>query len=237
MARYSRFESLEEKRNFRNATILIILTVGVVALLFVYGIPLVGRVASFVSGLRGNASITLNDKTPPVPPSFNIFPDFTNQQEISISGTAEPGATAKLNLNNKDQETLVDKDGNFVFQNISLQPDNNIFSAVAVDTAGNTSQRTSDKTISYDIKPPDLTIDSPADGTKFFGNTQRQISIQGTTEGSTSATINNRVVSVDSNGKFQYPVTLNSGDNTFNIKITDQAGNLTEKNIIIHFSE
>lgn len=238
MAKYSRFESTEEKRNFRNATILIILTICVVILLFVYGIPLAGRVASFVSEFRNSGnSITSNDKTPPVPPSFNIFPDFTNQQIISLSGTAEPGTTIRLTLNGKNQETLADKDGNFIFHELSLIDDANSFFAVAIDSAGNISQKTVNKVINYDTKPPDLTIDSPADGTQFFGNTQRQINIQGTTEAGINVTINDRIVSIDGSGKFQYPVTLNVGENQFIVKATDFAGNTTEKNMVLVFSE
>ena len=236
--RYSRLESTEEKRNFRNAILLLVLSILVIILLFVYGIPLVGRVASFVSGLKnGGGTITSNDKTPPVPPNFNIYPDYTNQQTISISGSAEPGVSIILVFNDKKSETLVDKDGNFVFQGLTLEPEANTFSATASDLAGNLSQSTEMRTINYDSKPPELVIDSPQDDAGFYGNTQRQISIQGTAENNVAITINDRVVTVDENGKFQYPVTLNSGANTFNIKVTDLAGNQTEKNISLNFSD
>ena len=235
--RYSRLESTEEKRNFRSATILLILSIAVVVLLFVYGIPLVGRVASFVSGLRGGNVITSNDKTPPIPPNYNVFPDYTNQQTISISGNAEPGVVIKLTFNGKAQETVVDKESNFSFQGLSLKDDQNKFSAVAVDVAGNISQPTGEKLITYDAKPPELTIDNPADGTRFFGNTERQINIQGTTETDVSITINNRIVSVNDSGKFQYPVTLNSGENSFTFKALDLAGNITEKTLVVNFSD
>ncbi len=238
MQKYSRLASTEERRNFRSAVILIILTIAVIAALFVYGIPVVGRVASFVSGLKGSTSpITSGDKTPPAPPKFNNFADFTNQQYITLSGTAEPGATVKLSFNSGVKDTIVDKDGNFTFPNLSLKDGENTFSAIAQDNTGNTSQKISDFTISYDTKPPDLTIDSPADGTKFFGSTQRQINIQGTSETGANVTINDRIVSVDDNGRFQYPITLNSGDNALIIKATDAAGNSTEKTITLNFSE
>ena len=207
-------------------------------LLFVYGIPLLGRMASFVSGLKGsNTAITSKDKTPPAPPTFNTFPDFTNQENINISGFAESGTSVKLTLNGSVTDVLVDKDGNFSFQNLKLDSGDNNFSAVAIDTAGNISQITPNKVINLDTKAPEFTIDSPNDGSKFYGTTQRQINIQGTTEAGVNITINDRLVSVDSNGKFQYPVTLNGGDNNFNIKVTDPAGNLTEKNISLNFSE
>jgi hypothetical protein len=236
--RYSRLESVEEKNNLRSAIVLIILSIAVVVVLIVVGIPTVGKVATFVSGLRGgNTPITLNDKTPPAPPTFKNLPDFTNQGAVSIAGSAEPGATVKLTFDGKEQDTLVDKDGNFSFQNLTLQTGDNTFFAFAVDSAGNISQKSIDKKIIYDNKPPTLSVDSPADGSKFFGSGQRQVTIQGTTDSGSGVTINDRIVSVDDSGKFQYTLTLNDGDNKFAIKSVDQAGNSTEKDITLNFSE
>jgi hypothetical protein len=238
MSKYSRLESVEQKRNFRSALILIILSIAAVATLIVVGIPAVGKIASFVSDLRGDGSpTTLNDKTPPAPPTFGSFPDFTNQQAVNLVGTAEPEATVKLTFNGTEQEVVVDKDGNFSFQNLNLFDGDNTFSGITVDPAGNLSQRTVEKKIVYDNKPPSLSIDNPADGSKFFGSGQRQVTIQGTTDGGASITINERIVAVDESGKFQYTFTLNTGDNKLTFKSIDQSGNSTEKEITLNFSE
>ncbi len=236
--RYSRLESVEERNNFKNAVIFIVLTIAVVVILVVVGIPTVGKVASFVSGLRGgNTPIALNDKTPPAPPTFGVFPDFTNQATINVSGTAEAGANVKLTFNGKEQDILVDKDGNFTFPNLALKSGDNTFFAFAIDPAGNISQKSVEKKVVYDNKPPILSIDSPADGSRFIGSGQRQVTIQGTTDSGAGITINDRIVSVDDAGKFQYTLTLNSGDNKFMVKSVDQAGNLTEKEFTLNFSE
>jgi hypothetical protein len=238
MSKYSRLESVEQKKNFRSALILIILSIAAVAILIVVGIPAVGKVASFVSDLRGGGSSSIsNDKTPPAPPTFGNYPDFTNQQTVNLAGTAEPEATVKLTFNGTEQEVLVDKDGNFSFQNLKLLDGDNTFSGIAVDPAGNISQRTAEKKIVYDNKPPALSIDSPGDGSKFFGSGQRQVTIQGTTDSGANITINERIVSVDESGKFQYTFTLNSGDNKLTVKSVDQSGNSTEKEITLNFSE
>lgn len=235
---YSRRESVEEKKNFRSAAILIILSIAALVLIIVVGLPTIGKIATFVSVLRGgNVAVNSNDKTPPAPPTFNTFPDFTNQQATSISGTAEPGATVKFTFNGSEQDVLVDKDGNFSFANLQLENGDNIFSAFAVDTAGNVSQKTAEKKITYDNKPPTLSIDTPIDGAKFFGSGQRQVTIQGTTDSGSNITINDRIVSVDDSGKFQYTLTLTDGDNKFAIKSVDPAGNLTEKDITLNFSQ
>ena len=236
--RYSRLESVEEKRNFRNAVLFIILSIAAVVLLVIFGIPQIGKVATFVSGFKNNNKVTVSvDKTPPAPPNFGTYPSFTNQQTVSITGTAAPGVTVKLNFNGNSQSTLTDNSGNFTFSNLTLQTGNNIFSAVTVDTSGNTSQKTPDNTIVYDTKAPALVITSPSDGSSFFGSSQIQATIQGTTDTGASVTINDRIVSVDDSGKFEYTTTLSNGSNPFKVIATDQAGNTTEKDITLSFSQ
>jgi hypothetical protein len=235
--RYSRLESVEEKRNFRNAVLLILLSIAAVAVLVIVGIPAVGKVASFVSDLRGGTTSSQNDKTPPAPPKFDIVPDYTNKQSIGLTGTAEPEATVKLTFNGTEQEVLVDKDGNFTFQNLGLKDGDNNFSAITQDPSGNVSQKTIEKKVVFDNDPPSLIIDSPSDGASFNGSEQRQVTIQGTTDSGASVTINDRIVSVEESGKYQYTLTLNGGENKFTIKSVDQAGNSVEKEFKLNFSE
>lgn len=233
---YSRLQSVEEKRNLKNTTVFILLTiVGIVFLIFI-GIPLFGKFTVFISDLRGSTkSITKNDVTPPAPPRFNFLTPFTNQQNIVVSGNAEAGATIKLTFNGSTQETLTDKNGNFSFS-LQLSDGENSFSANATDPSGNPSQKSKDNKITFDNKPPALSVNSPADGSGFFGSSQRQVTIQGTTEVGCQIMINDRIVSVDDAGNFQYTTSLNDGANPFAVKSTDQAGNTTEKDITLNFT-
>ncbi len=236
MGTYSRLQSIEEKRNVRNAVLFIFLTIGAIVLLFFYGIPAMGRFAAFVSDLgKSGKAITTNDHTPPAPPRFDYVNNFTNKQTAGISGLTEAAATVKLTFNGNEQDVLADKDGKFQF-NLQLDNGTNTYSAVAVDTAGNISQKTQDFTITFDNKPPNLTVDSPGDGSQFFGSNQRQITIKGSTDQNDQVTINDRIVAVDDAGLFQYTTSLNSGDNKFAIKALDQAGNTTEKDITLTFT-
>ena len=184
---------------------------GIILLIFV-GIPLFGRLTVFISDLRsGNKAITKNDTTPPAPPKFNYFPAFTNQPSASISGTSEAGEQPSTFIfNGANQQVIVDKDGNFAF-NLNLTDGGNTFSATAVDASGNVSQKSKDYTITLDTKAPNLTITSPSDGSSFFGSNQRQVTIQGTTDVNNQVLINDRIVSVDDTGGFQYTTSLNDG--------------------------
>jgi hypothetical protein len=236
MSSYSRLQSVEEKRNLRSAVLFVFLTIAAIVLLFFFGIPALGKFSAFVSDLgKSNKAITTNDHTPPAPPRFDYINNFTNQQTINLTGVTEAGATIRLTFNGNAQDTIADKDGKFLF---SLQLDNgtNSYSAVAVDTAGNISQKTQDYSITFDNKPPDLNIDSPGDGSQFFGSNQRQETIKGTTDSDAKVTINDRIVAVDDSGKFQYTLTLSEGENKFAVKATDQAGNVTEKDLTLTFT-
>lgn len=232
---YSRLASVEEKKNIKRATSLVVLSITILVLLFFYGIPLFGRFATFVSDLgKSGKSITNNDSTPPAPPRFSTFPDFTNNEKFDLNGNSESGATIKLTLNGVDSEVLSNKDGGFSIT-LTLIDGENFFSATATDLAGNVSQKTDDFKIVFDNTPPSLNIDSPAEGAQFIGTKQRQVTLQGTTDPDSEIRVNDRVVAVDDNGKFQFTTTLTEGENKFIIKAGDKAGNTTEKELILHF--
>jgi len=237
MARqYSRLASVEERRNFRSAALFILLTIGAVVLLYFVGIPALWKFAAFVSDLgKSNKAISTNDKTPPAPPHFDQFPDFTNQNILALTGTSEPGATVKITFNGNEKENVSDKSGKFTFS-LQLKDGENDFTGVATDQAGNVSQKTQTFKIIYDNKVPDLTIASPADGAQFFGSSQRQITIQGSTEPNSQVTVNDRIVAVGDDGKFQFTTSLTDGENKFSIKSVDPAGNPTQKDLTLSFT-
>lgn len=236
MRRYTKkFASTEEQNNKKRAVFYSFLTIAALVAIYFLGIPVLGKLTNFVTSFKGNNKIATTDTTPPPPPKLRNFPEFINQQSLTLTGNTEAGAAVKLTLNGNIQESLSDNNGQFSF-NITLQDGTNTFAATATDQAGNISQKTNDYQIVYDNTLPDLEVTSPNDGSGFFGSTQRQVTIQGKTEAGTSVTINDRIISVDEDGIFQYTTTLNDGTNSFTIKSTDKAGNTTEKNITLNFT-
>jgi hypothetical protein len=233
---FSRLASVEERKNTKTAVFFIFLTIVALIVLFFEGLPFLGNFAVFVSEIgKSTKPIVSTDKTPPAPPKFASFPDFTNQNKIDLKGNTEPGAIVKLTFNGSEQDGLSDKDGKFTFS-MTLTNGENDFSAIAVDQAGNISQKTQDYKIVFDNKPPTLTIDSPANGAQFLGSKERQVTIQGTTDPNTQITVNDRIVAVDDSGKFQYTTTLTDGENKFAVKSTDQAGNTAEADLTLNFT-
>ena len=233
--RNKKFTSSEEINNTKKAGLYVLLTIAAFALLYFLGIPALGKLTSFISSMKGSNNIGITDTTPPAPPKFKSFPPYTNSQNVVLEGSAEPGTTIKLTLNGEGSEVLSDNEGGFSF-NVGLEDGINTFAALAVDQAGNQSQKTDDLQITFDKVAPDLEINSPEDGTTFYGSTQRQVTISGVTDPDTSVTINDRIISVDDEGIFQYTTTLNEGSNSFNIKSTDKAGNYIEKGLTLNFT-
>ncbi|MGD0523045.1 MAG: Ig-like domain-containing protein [Candidatus Microgenomates bacterium] len=235
--RYSRLTSIEEKKNTRRAIIFIVITLAVIAGLFFYGISLSANIATFFSGLKsGNVTTQVKDTTPPGPANIVNLPQATNQQNLQISGTCEPGATVMLSLNDNITSTTADNNGNFVFTVSLNKGDNKIFATVK-DQAGNVSQPTDTYTVTFDNEVPKLDISSPQDGASFYGTKQQTVTLIGTTKPGSNATVNDRLIRLNDDGTFSYQYTLSTGDNVLNFSVTDQAGNQTTKSITLHYSD
>jgi bacillopeptidase F len=233
---YSRLASAEEKRNIRRAVTFGVLTVAAFLALFLFGLPTVAKFAAFLSDIRKTSQpIEKNDTTPPSPPRIDTLPDATASVKLDVKGKAEAGSTVILTFNGEEQEVVVGNDGDFVFS-LSLDDGENKLLFMAKDSAGNESQATQTYKVIFDDEDPKLEISSPSDGAEFFGSSERQATIQGTTDPEITLTINERPIKIDDNGGFTYATTLNEGDNTFNIKAVDKAGNTTEKSLTLKFS-
>ena len=233
---YSRLASVEEKRNMRNATRIMVITLVSIILLVFFGIPVLGRFAGFISEIaKGDKPIVNNDTTPPAPPRIDILPKFTNQTSLNISGQSEVGAIIKLNINGRESEIALDGEGKFS-KEISLIDGENKIDAKTVDSAGNESNSTQQFSITLDKENPSIEITSPANGANFFGTKQQQIQIIGKTELGANLYINSRFVNVNSDGSFKFDVKLGEGENKFNIKSTDQAENFSEMDLVVNFT-
>lgn len=233
----SRLARTEEKSNKKKAYLYIILSIISLVLLVFLGIPAIVKMASFLTELRSSGEpIGIEDTTPPAPPQMDDLPEATNKSVITISGTAESGATVVIYLNGEAIETITDNSGEFSHTS-GINKGENVVYALVKDSAGNESQTTQEYFIVFDNEAPDLEISSPEDGAEFYGSKQRQISIEGTTEDDVKVTINDRFVVVENDGSFTFTTTLNEGENGFNIKAEDDAGNMTEETITLHFSE
>lgn len=231
----TRLKTLEEKSNTKKAFIYVLLTVGLMVLFLFLGIPALTKLAGFLGDFKkGGQAIEKNDTTPPAPPKLDSLPEFTNQPNLEIKGVSESGATLNLFINDTTESVVADKQGLFTFST-QLQKGKNTISVLSKDASGNESLASDTVAVTFDDKAPELEITSPADGASFYGSLQRQVVIEGKTEEGGSVYINDRMVIVEDDGTFNYASTLEEGDNNFNLKAQDRAGNETVKGITLHF--
>jgi len=233
---YSRRRQVEEKTNFKKSVTFIVLSLLIILGLFFFGVPLIAKLVGFITDLSKNDSpIKIADNTPPAPPRFNDLPDATSSEIVDISGITEEGAIVYIYLNDNENQIIANSYGEFNFS-ADLQKGENIIYALAQDESGNKSTESKRETILFDNEKPELEINSPSDGTNYYGNDQKEIEIIGTTEPDISLTVNDRFVSVDDEGNFKYKYNLSDGENSLNFKATDKAKNQTEKTITVKFT-
>lgn len=234
--RYSRQFATEENKNIRSAVTYVVLTIGALLLILFFGIPALGKFASFLHDLTSsNKPVESKDTTPPPPPTFENLPDVTKEINIEISGRTEPGAKVVLKVNDKDAEVIANSEGKFSYKWALWKGENKI-SGKSIDTSNNESQDSKTLSVIFDDKPPKLDIISPSNGSSFSGSGKRQVSIDGETEEQASVTINDRIVAVEADGTFSFFTTLVEGDNKFEVVAHDRAGNETKKSITLKFT-
>ena len=232
---YSRLAKTETNKNIKSAYIYITASIILLVVIFIFGLPTLAKLASFLTNLKQSSSpVEETDTTPPAPPQIEQIPNFTNRQVLEIKGSSEPMATIILNINGSDNETLSDSDGKFVFS-YSLVKGENIIKVTARDSNGNLSRQEENYTVVYDNEEPSLEILAPDDGQNFYGSKERQVVIQGKTDNDIDLAINDRFVAVSEDGSFSYLTSLEEGANDFNIKATDKAGNSTSKGLTLQF--
>ncbi len=223
----------EEERIKRRAIIFGVLTIVLIVVVFVWGIPLFIRLVDYLGDLKSSKHPqTVEDTIPPPVPRFTYIPEATNSGQLKISGVTEPQSKVYLTINSEKIETGVDEEGNFEVEKVDLDKGKNTLYALAEDEAGNKSDSTEKLEIIYDTEKPALKIIQPEDDSLAD---EQVTEIQGETEASARALVNDHIVIVDQEGKFSYRMTLQEGSNEITIKAEDKAGNVTEKKIKVTY--
>lgn len=223
----------EEERIKRRAIIFGILTIILIVLIVVWGIPLFVRLVDYLGDLKSSSQPpTKEDTIPPPVPRFTYIPEATNSGQLEITGVTEPNSKVHLTINGEKIETGVNEDGDFQIEKVALDKGKNMLFALAEDEAGNESDSTEKLEIIYDIQEPELEIVKPENNDLAD---EQVVEIQGKTEPSARALVNDHVVIVDQEGNFSYRMTLQEGSNEITVKTEDKAGNTTEKKINVTY--
>lgn len=225
----------------RRGVLLLILSIGLFLFLLFGGIPLLIQFAALVGNLKSpSVPIAQEDKTPPVPPSFNPpLPEYTQSEKIIVTGRAEAGSTLKVYKNDiKIKEILIDDSSKFSLE-IPIDKGENTIWATATDSAGNESGLSSSFRVIYGKEPPKLNITRPSDNEAFY-DPDKTITVEGNIERKEDidikVTVNDRLTIVGSDGKFSVKVNLSEGQNTLTVTAEDPAGNKTEKTLTVSYT-
>jgi len=232
---YSRLARVEEAKNLRATFLFGTLTIGILIAFVFLGLPTVAKFAGFLSDLgSSNKPIERDDMVPPPPPEVEELPEFTNQKELTVSGTTESAATAKIYVNGDPTEVVADKNGRIRVA-VTLRSGENIIYGTSTDQSGNTSGDGAKFSVIFDDTAPDLEITSPTDGATYSAS-QKEIEITGKTESEVTLTINDRAVTVAEDGTFKTKLTLSDGSNQINFKAADRAGNTKELSLTVTYT-
>ena len=231
----SRMQRVEDQKNTRQAILFVFLTLVVIVLIIVFGIPGLIKLAIFVGDIKSSKSMVDEQKGMVIvqSPRLNIPYTATTSGKIDIHGSTMSDAKVKLSVNGRPYTVASNLEGVFVFKNVLLDEGSNKLFAVTVknDQESNPSET---HTVAFDNKAPELSIESPSEGQSFF-DFQKDITVKGKTESGINVFVNERLAMVDPDGNFSHPFHLSEGDNRILVEAIDQAKNETMKEITVKY--
>ena len=240
MTNYSltRLEKRTRKQQLQQTVLWLLLTIALIGALLYWGVPLFIKFAGWYGDWRSGETPTLPDDTvPPAPPRLILSYTATNSAQLQLQGFTEPGASVEVFINDQQVKALsADNSGQFLASDITLEKGFNYIYATAIDQTNNKSAPSKKELVTFDDQAPELTLESPHEGDKFYGSTQQRLTVKGSAEPQAQVIINSRSVIVDQLGKFSLPYTLQEGEQTLTIIAKDEAGNETKKEIKVTFA-
>lgn len=231
-----RQEKLSRKRLFLSVLGILFISF----LLIKFGLFLLVNFSLFISNFKSDKETSASTKNVSdfvSPPVLNPLSTATNSAQITISGTASKKQTINLYINDELVEKLnTDNKEDFAFENIKLVKGENDIKVKAVTEDNKESQLSKSVVIVFQDKAPILTIDSPTDG-QSFAREENNVKVSGKTDKGARVTVNDFWAIVDENGNFSYQLPLKNGENQIKIVTTDEAGNKTEMERKVTYSQ
>ena len=224
----------QERVIARKLVLSIVILVGGVFLAIFAGLPLLAKLAVGLSLLKGDeAKVTETAESPVFAPILEPLPQATNSSSILIRGYSDKDRQIIISVNGENAgSTETDSDGKFSFRNIRLNEGENKISVIS--KSKDNESEPADLTILFKKEPPVLEITEPSDGQTL--RIEAKTLIKGYTDPDTNLSINDHRIIIDRDGNFSYPVTLSEGENIYQIKSEDTAGNQTVKELKINFA-
>lgn len=217
----------ENKKYLSKSALFLLLTAGVIALIFMFGIRAAIEISLFLQK-RNSPPLSSAPYENVVPPP-ELFPiaEATNSSSLPLSGYSLPNQKVDVYINDLNIKTLdANSEGKFE-GDISLSLGLSKIYAVSVNSLGVKSSPSKSWTIFYNDSPPYLEILEPNNNSTIKGR-QNTITFKGKIANTSRIFINDHQVITENSGNFTYPVTLVQGENKFKIVCLDPAQNKTE---------
>lgn len=232
----SRLQRYYDKRSQRQVVVFGIGSIIFLILIVVYGFPLLLGLTSTIGNLRHSQTASSSAVTTVAPtiPTLNQNYQATFSANIKITGVADAKTNIELFQNGQSQGTVLTQDDGTFSMDVALQSGSNIFTATAINDAGQRSAASETYTITYIVKKPNLDVSAPKDGDTTNAS---PYTVSGQTDPGDTITINDRLAIVGNDGKFSYNMVLNDGDNKLHIVATDPAGNQTAKDLTLKYQK
>lgn len=211
-----------------------IVSIAFVLTMLRFGVPLI---ISFTSLLNRKDQPTndLSFNFVPPPDLFSLK-DVTNTATIELQGKSFSMGIVKVFVNQKEADKIEVKANDLFSSTVALDNGENFIYALIINSEGKVSEPSKTISIIYDNSLPLLEISSPANQTRYSGNSQKTIFIEGQTDKDNLLFISERQAVVDKNGRFKFSLNLSEGENIIKVAAENSAGNKTEKEITLYFS-
>ena len=233
--RRSRLEKKSEEEITKKTIFLGIFTVIVIILILTFGLPLLIKFSVFLGDAkRGNTSELKESVLPPLPPRIILPFEATNSSKVDVKGLAEKNLMIELLKNDVSIGKVAANDvGEFSFSDISLDQGESVFTAIAINDSGVSSEPSKEVKLKFSDKKPTLSMLNPTEDSLKVSSSD--FDVIGQSDKGVSVTVNGSVAMVDENGKFKIKLQLNTGNNQVEIIVRDVAGNETRKTLTINY--
>lgn len=157
---------------------------------------------------------------------------FTNDATITVEGQATADTNVHIMNNGEEVATATaTKDGKFS-TDVELQVGENSLTAAASTENGRT-EASEPVVVTLDQTKPEVTIDSPKDGSKTNRET---VTVEGKAidDHLDWVKVNGQKAKVNDDGSFAQRILLDNGKNEIKVVAQDKAGNKTTKKVTVH---
>ena len=232
---YTYRKSSEEvgKKLYKKISFVLILTTVTAAVVWFWGTSFI-NLLGILAKPEEPVQIQTNLNLPISKPILDPLPDSTNKERIDISGRTSSDQKVTLIASGITLNTISKSNGTFSFEGIQLEKGLNLIKVYVLDSSENKLEESF--VITFDNKPPILSILSPKDGQSFPSKT-KSIEVTGNTESKAVVFINDLQAVVNPNGKFTFNYPVKKGTTKIEIKATDKAGNEKKLSVTIIISD